>query len=1307
MSDTQKLVNPSGGEIDQSTTLEISGAPNNKSKPNRASSSNNSNRNRSRPNRASSSKNNNRSRSNRTPSSKNNNKKKKPASQQQRQPAQNKHEKTGKLVTAEPQPTPQRQRRPRKDKAKAGKRTVAESTVSQVNKPAAETKQINALTAASRGSKNRKQKPEKEQARQELQVSVSEPFPPLDSGLTEHVTLPVSTEPIADTPPAEPEVQTIPSSIEEVALSAGQPEPVDEVQDVILLQQDVLPDTSEPAISLFEPELDTFPSNIVIDGAYPFIEVEQETSFLDFDLDDTSPRIKAVSTPLVEAEPELSPLEVDLDDTLPRIKAVTTPLLEPEPEVMKTPAPTPVPAIPQRPERGRVLRKALVFILLVTLIGSSFLLWRDINDTHLHLYAFDPASGQTLAQQDLGGGYQGDTTFTDAIQPASSLAFGVQTSQSSSGSKQQLFSLTGNDTSWKVEAQFSAPLSHGTLSLAPNMRLVVVHADGMQVMTTGGHVLWQMQGDEPIMGAHPFHPAFANSTLYTVKSAQNGVVAAYDLQSGAVRWNQKLDDTLEYAAPFLVNDNMLFIAADHALYALNIANGTLFWKADRPARTLLMLTEGQPLLLAAGPQGLAALNASTGAIAWSFNGQPTNTQASTNETLAPAQFYQASIASTNHVMYATGIVWDAQQVREQLWLFAVDATTGNVRWSERIGSDFTSADAGRIYPPSVDTTHGLVILQQAQDDGKHIIAAYDTGDGTQRWSVQLVDVTAAAPSPLQVSNTALILLDTQSSSAATLHSWSLMRLLLIDIAGLSLLWMLLLWMLPFQLWIKRVRAAMQNLPRYLVYPLTLPLRLWRFSRTVCALVLLVIFVWGGALLYAQLASPQNYLNQVSTSNGFKQWQVSTNTSVQIATADTQGSIVITSAGQSLHQLTSFGPDGISQWTSFTSEGGFSLPIASTQPGTVLVALSGRASPQYRFAPGDPAYAHPLDSLYTLYLLDHQTGQIIWQNTIISPEGQQDTTVLGADTKFIYVASRATNSLPPGIGPVVQLIAVDKTSGNIVWRIFGPIEPDTAPTDYGSLLLRGRSIIWQVSNTIYELDTMLGQIQWHKYIPENLPQASLREEAQMAEAAGVLLVMRSDAYHALDLATGNERWAIASPDNATAHISGGVVAVNNIFLLYGGGTLQAVDPADQLIIWSQKQLKAIQNLKISDDGTLVYAIIGNTLPGSPTSQVLVALDTRTGTAHWTFQTFEQEQFVNAQSDGFQYSKSTLYATICLPANQTSCDHEVLYAINAATGEKEWKFEANGIYNVHVSAGGDLVAFQAYNSAWGNLIEHFMS
>ena len=240
------------------------------------------------------------------------------------------------------------------------------------------------------------------------------------------------------------------------------------------------------------------------------------------------------------------------------------------------------------------------------------------------------------------------------------------------------------------------------------------------------------------------------------------------------------------------------------------------------------------------------------------------------------------------------------------------------------------------------------------------------------------------------------------------------------------------------------------------------------------------------------------------------------------------------------------------------------------------------------------------------------------------------------------------------------------------------------------------MIWQVANTVYALDSMLGQIQWSRYIADMNPY----EESQMAETEGVLLVERSGVYHALDPATGNERWTIANPGIEAFQTPGGIVAANKIFLIYGGGALLAIDSTNQRIIWSQKQLEAIQSLKVSDDNTTAYAIMVSHITGNPATQVLAALDVQTGAIRWTFQASEQESFIH----GFQYSQNTLYATVCLSGNQASCGHEILYAINATTGEVGWKFEANSIYNVRVSLDSSTVAFQTNNSAWENLIEH---
>ena len=981
----------------------------------------------------------------------------------------------------------------------------------------------------------------------------------------------------------------------------------------------------------------------------------------------------------------------------------------------------------------QVLRKVAALFLLLLLIVSSILLWRDLTDTHLFVYTLDPATGTVLAQQDLGGGYQGKTTITDPVQVRSTLVVGVRAAQTPNQPNQQVLTLSGQGMSWHLDNKFAAPLTSGTLSTTADGHLVVENANGLQVMTSNDHLLWSMQGDQPALGAHAFQPVSGNQTLYTVKSARLGQIAAFDQANGAIHWIVTLNDTFNYSPPLLLNAGILYIAGDHNLYALNSVDGSLLWQKQWASRSLLVLNNGQAsFLVAGGAQGLAAYASTTGTPIWSFNGQPGNKAPGL---LTAAQFYQAGIDSANNVIYATGIVWDALQVREQLWLYAVDGTTGTLRWSEPIGFDFTSADAGRIFTPLVAPIYGLVAVEQVQDNGIFSISAFDSSTGASRWNMHFDGETAASSVLLQASSdallhfkiprgkkhllaaaanipdTILILPITQSSVPTVLSSWSHLRILFMILILFSLFGLLLLWMLPLHVWIvnqqDHIHNLRHNVKRYPLYPLKLVLRFRRYSPRLFALVILLLLISAVVLEYVHLNQPENGLYAIAGSTGNIQWQRINASSTQAMLADTQVSIANVASGDHLHQLSGLDRNGAVQWTTFASEGVFSIPSVPTRPATILLALSGPTTLNYQFASEDPAYQHLQEHILDLYLLNRETGQILWQSNIVRPDQQQDAVVLGADANFIYVASRQTNTGVHSQG--VQLIAVNTSTGNIEWRIFGPQEDINAPLDDGSLLLPGRLIYWQVAGTIYSIDTTLGQIQWRRSIIDDDPYALLTEEAQMAEAAGVLLVERSSVYHVLDAASGNELQSFSNPNTGTSQSLAGIIAVDNTFLVYGDSTIEAVNAATQQIIWKQDNFDAIQNLKVSDDKKTVYIVQLNSVDQSlPTPvQALTALDIKTGSVRWTFQPSAQASFVNPHSEGLQYSKGILFATLCMPDAQSSCARQRLYAIDAATGNALWKFEAQSIFNLHVSPDGSTVLLQTHSTAWINLIGRFRS
>ncbi|MBV9707429.1 MAG: PQQ-binding-like beta-propeller repeat protein [Chloroflexi bacterium] len=208
---------------------------------------------------------------------------------------------------------------------------------------------------------------------------------------------------------------------------------------------------------------------------------------------------------------------------------------------------------------------------------------------------------------------------------------------------------------------------------------------------------------------------------------------------------------------------------------------------------------------------------------------------------------------------------------------------------------------------------------------------------------------------------------------------------------------------------------------------------------------------------------------VMISTGSVEWQYATARAVLV---DVQGSVISINLPNNLHQIQAFDQAGNEVWRTFVSKGTFSLPTISTHPGTLLAVLSNGPY-TYRYAPDDPAYAHQLGLLFTLVLLDRNTGKTLWQHIVVYPEQQRGVMVLAADKNFIYVASIQT--VPSATNAGVQLLAVDQTTGNVDWRVFGSPEPNHVH-DYGALLLKDGQATWKVAGTLYTIDTTLGQLE---------------------------------------------------------------------------------------------------------------------------------------------------------------------------------------------------------------------------------------
>ncbi len=296
--------------------------------------------------------------------------------------------------------------------------------------------------------------------------------------------------------------------------------------------------------------------------------------------------------------------------------------------------------LPEARPRRLPLKRVAMLVALLLCLASSLLLWQNASETHLYLYTVDPGSGQMLARQDLGG-YASIGALSNPAQDSSSLFVGVSSTPSA---QQQVLALASSDMSWSVTRQFAAAPGRSTLSVGPGHVLAVEDGSGLQVLSSDGRALWQVAGDAPLLGAHPFTPAFDGSTVYTIISARRGMVGAYDMRTGTPRWTVQIDDTLNYAPPVLLTGDTLYVAGDTTLYALNTITGGTHWKVAMPVRSLLYSQGSSPALIAAGPSGLAAFDPQNGNLLWAFNGQPqTNSANGETDTLTPAQFYQAGL----------------------------------------------------------------------------------------------------------------------------------------------------------------------------------------------------------------------------------------------------------------------------------------------------------------------------------------------------------------------------------------------------------------------------------------------------------------------------------------------------------------------------------------------------------------------------------------------------------------------------------------------------------------------------------------
>jgi len=935
-------------------------------------------------------------------------------------------------------------------------------------------------------------------------------------------------------------------------------------------------------------------------------------------------------------------------------------------------------------------RSLISGVLIIVLLLNLLLLWQNVSSPHLLLSGLNPGNGTVITQDDLGS-VANNAVLTNPLYGASETLIGVQVdTPGNTQNPSKILTLRGFSSIWHTRSTVTFRSGIDALSMTQNGHFITVSPREMQVLSPTGQQRWQIQGTLPVRSAHPFQPVTDTHNVFTVQSASSGKIAAYNIQSGQVAWTHTLDDTLYYTPPFLLYANTLYIASDHALYALNSTDGSQRWKVPYVARTLLMFnSDTQSLLVAAGPQGLTAFDGAGGQAVWNFSGQMSNR-------LTPPQLYQATLASASNVqpatIYATGIVWQMPEAQQQVWLYAVNASNGQMLWARRLATGFVSADAGRMFIPLVDSSNGLVIVQEQLSPNEERISAFNSVNGSLRWQNTLSNSLRSAPTLLKTSDGTVLAFTVTNNIALLLRTFSLTRLLFLFCIVLSIGGLVLLWRhagkqeQQQRLYTsKRISASRHSIQQQMLTRLQ-RVRQQRPTLASILAISLPLLACISTILYSTLDSPQMVVALVNITTGSQQWTHAVGSLVQPLGTSGSYSVVETSEAGDMRQIEVLNQHGTVLWHSFASEGYFSVPALPTTGSTLLVALRGPDTLPYQYAPADPAYPPALRDMLAFYQFDVSTGRLLWSHIAAYPGLNQSMNILGVDNTYIYVAGipfSASTATPADVAATLQpqLFAVNRHTGNVDWHIFGPMLTAGINGDAGRLLLSKRLVIWQIDGTVYAIDPLMGQIEWrHPFSQNNLAQAQ-HEEQQMTLTADVLLVPHNNSVYALDPTSGNLLWSLTEQ---TTHPL--ALAVSGSILLIGNGNrLSAYALNDQHQLWQQEQAGIVQ--AIQADATTAYALSTN---GG--TAFITATQAQHGIVQWSRAITGGNVLTPLN---FLYSNGSLFIGLC---QNTHCTNAQLTLFQASSGTARWQKTMQQMNGTQFSQDETSLLFGTLSRPW---------
>ena len=175
-------------------------------------------------------------------------------------------------------------------------------------------------------------------------------------------------------------------------------------------------------------------------------------------------------------------------------------------------------------------------------------------------------------------------------------------------------------------------------------------------------------------------PVAAGGRIYTMDSASN--LSALDLTSGAVVWRRDLTPESEdelFGGGIATDGARIYVTTDYGyIYAVDASNGEIVWttRIDSPVRAPPGFADGRLVVVTLDNRAIA-LSMDNGEIQWTHTG-PVG---------------QASLLGAASPALDSGIVVVAYTSGD---VFALDASTGQARWSDALISRLLRESATRV-----------------------------------------------------------------------------------------------------------------------------------------------------------------------------------------------------------------------------------------------------------------------------------------------------------------------------------------------------------------------------------------------------------------------------------------------------------------------------------------------------------------------------------------------------------------------------------------------------------------------------------